>query len=329
MTAARETVRVGVITNPGSQRNRRGLAEVTRLMAGASNARHAVLEQVGDIPGILADFAAAEVEVVAIAAGDGTVQAVLTEIYGRRPFAQAPLLAVAPRGMTNMIAGDVGLSRGPGRALDALARLLSSDRAGLAAQAQSRRILRVENALNREPQYGMFFGGAGICRAIDACLTKVHPMKLHHDIGVAATLAGLLGGWLLGRGRGEAGGIFYGDRLTVTLDNRPPETLEALVVLATTLDRLILGSRPFWGGDEGRMRFTTIAYPPQRLLRYARRLLYGGKERDLPACYRSRSSDRVALAMDCPFTLDGEMFEPTPGREIILTAADEARFVRL
>jgi hypothetical protein len=58
-------------------------------------------------------------------------------------------------------------------------------------------------------------------------------------------------------------------------------------------------------------------------------VLYGGEERALPAGYLSRAGDRIALAMDCPFTLDGEIFQPTPGREVVLTAADEARFVRL
>ena len=328
MTAVGERAKIGVITNPRSQRNKRGLDEVTRLLDGAaSHVRHAVIEQVGDIPAILSDFAAAEVTVVAVAAGDGTVQAVLTEIYGRRPFAQAPLLAVVPRGMTNMIAADVGVAR-KGKPLAALARLLAAPRATLEAATETRHILRAENILNREPQYGMFFGGAGIVRAIDACLTKVHPYKVEHDAALAATLVGLLGSWLFRRGAKDDG-LFYGDRITMTLDDQPAETVEALVVLATTLDRLILRSRPYWGEGRGPLRFTAIAYPPKGLLRHAWRILYGAPHRQLPAGYTSRASHRVALTMDCPFTLDGEMFEPIPGREIILTAADEARFVRL
>jgi hypothetical protein len=178
----------------------------------------------------------------------------------------------------------------------------------------------------------MFFGGAGICRAIDVCHTRVHPLKLEADTAAAVTLAGLLGGWLLRGGRGGKGGdgIFYGDRITMTLDDSRSEIMESLVILATTLDRLILRSRPFWGGGSGHLRFTAIGYPPQGLLRYAWRMLYGGEQRKLPAeTYLSRASNRVALAMDCPFTLDGEIFQPTPGRELVLTAADEARFVRL
>ncbi|WP_340118172.1 diacylglycerol kinase family protein [Pelagibius sp. 7325] len=320
--------RIGVITNPGSQRNKQGLAEMKRLLDGVPGTHHVVLDRITNIPAILADFAREGVTVLAVAGGDGTVQAVLTELYGQRPFAKAPMLAVVPRGMTNMIAADVGLKGG----LKGLRRMLEASPAALAESAVPRRILRTENVLNRPPQYGMFFGGAGICRAIDACRSKVHPLKLEAETAAAVTLAGLLGGWLLGRRKqpGEAGRIFYGDRITMRFDGAQSETVESLIILATTLDRLILHSRPFWGGGEGHLRFTAIAYPPKGLLRYALRTLYGGEHRRLPGdSYLSRTVERVALAMDCPFTLDGEMFQPTPGKELVLTAADEARFVRL
>ncbi|HMA14457.1 MAG: diacylglycerol kinase family protein [Bacteroidota bacterium] len=332
MTATANRARIGVITNPGSQRNKAGLDAMRHLLDGQPNVDHAVLDRITDIPAILARFAAAEIDVLAVAGGDGTVQAVLTELLGKRPFREVPSLAIVPRGMTNMIAADVGLARRGARdTLGALARLVAASPAALAAGVERRHILRAENILDRAPQYGMFFGGAGIPRAIDACRAKVHPLKIKSDSAAAVTLAGLLGSWLLGRGKdGERrDGIFYGDPITVTLDDGPPETLEALVILATTLDRLILRSRPFWGGDGAPLRFTTIAYPPRGLLRHAWRILYGGEPRRLPPGYRSRASHRVALTMDCPFTLDGEMFRPEPGRALILTAADEARFVRL
>lgn len=333
MSAAAEKPRIGVISNPGSQRNKAGLGELREVLDHAPNVRHAVLEQITDIPEILRDFARREVDVVAVAGGDGTVQAALTEFYGARPFERDPLLVVVPRGMTNMIAADVGLKR---RGIKGLQRLLSADAATLAASCVTRRILRLENALNLPPQYGMFFGGAGITRAIEACRSKVHPYNIKSDTAAAVTLAGLLAGWLLRGGRGGRGegSLFYGDEIAMTFDEAPRETLESLVILATTLDKLILGSRPFWGGEDatagGHLRFTAIAYPPKGMLRYALRVLYGGARRKLPPeTYRSWTPRRVALAMDCPFTLDGEIFEPTPGKEVVITAADEARFVRL
>ena len=47
------------------------------------------------------------------------------------------------------------------------------------------------------------------------------------------------------------------------------------------------------------------------------------------AGYNSRSADRIALDMESPFTLDGELFEPLPDRPIVLTADAEASFVRV
>ena len=325
--------RIGVISNPGSQRNKAGLSEVTQLLDGAPDLDHVVLEQITDIPGILEGFARREVGVLAVAGGDGTVQAVLTELYNRRPFETLPLLVVVPRGMTNMIAADVGLKR---RGLEGLKRLIAAEAQDLNRATLTRRILRLENALTLPPQYGMFFGGAGIPRAIDVCRSKVHPYNIKADTAAAVTLAGLLGDWLLRRGRRgkEEGGILYGDKVEATIDGGPTETWESLILVATTLDKLILGSRPFWGPepetDEGRFRFTSIAYPPKGMLRYAWRILYGGPQRKLPEeTYKSFSPRHLTLAIDCPFTLDGEIFDPTPGAPVILTAADEARFVRL
>lgn len=322
--------RLGVLSNPGSRRNKRGLHDLRSLLDSAPGARHVVLETIDQVPEILAGFARDGVEVVAVAGGDGTVQAVLTEYYGRRSLSEVPKLAVVPRGTTNMIAAEVGLKK---RGIEGLQRILAATPEELEAACVTRRILRVENALNLDPQCGMFFGGAGICRAIEVCRSKVHPMQLESDTAAAVTLAGLLGRWLLGRRR-EGDRIFYGDRITLRIDDGEPITTSSLIVIAATLERLILGSRPFWGGGPartgGHLRFTEIAYPPERLLRYARRILYGNEDRQLPdSSYRSWSARRVELTMNCPFTLDGEFFQPTPGRPLVLTAADEARFVRL
>ena len=63
---------------------------------------------------------------------------------------------------------------------------------------------------------------------------------------------------------------------------------------------------------------------------YAPRVLYGGSRRNLPEDrYFSRDADTVRLRMDCPFTLDGEFFNPDAGRDLILSSNERARFIRL
>lgn len=323
--------RLGVITNPRSQKNKAGLAEINSLLASQPEARHVTLGSVAEIPEILNDFARREIDVIAIAGGDGTVQSVLTSLFSERSYKELPRLAVIPRGMTNMIAGDVGLRR---RGLGGLNHLLETLSEGsLDSVTVRRRILRLENARGLPPQYGMFLGGAGIYRAIVACRAKVHPYKIQADAAAAVTLAGLLGGWLFRGGRGstaENDRVFSGDHIEVAFDNNPPEQLTSLVVLATTLERLVMGSRPFWDGGEGPLRFTSIAYPPKRLLRYAWRILYGKEDRQLPPdSYLSRRANRIALTMQCPFTLDGELLAPAAGKAVIITAADEMQFLRI
>lgn len=323
-------MKIGVITNPGSQKNKTGLAELTGLLDGAPDVHHVVIGKITEVPGILRDFARQEVEAIAVAGGDGTVHAVFSVLFGQSPFAKMPKVVVVPRGMTNMIAADVGLKRS---GLPGLKRLLEVARQGnIEEHLVTRRVLRLENALDQPPLYGMFFGGAGIPRAIEACRTKVHSKNIKADPAIAITLLGLLATWFLrgGRSARKDEKLFYGDRIGLAFEDEAPLTGEHLVVVATTLNRLILGSRPFWGGDSGHLRFTSIAYPPQRMLRYAWRILYGRADRRLPPeSYLSRSVDRVALSMDCPFTLDGEIYQPTPGKEVVITAADEIQFVRL
>jgi diacylglycerol kinase family enzyme len=93
--------RLGVLSNPGSRRNKRGLGDLQALLDGRPDARHVVLDTIGQVPGILAGFAREGVEVVAVAGGDGTVQAVLTEYFGRRGLSEVPKLAVGARGPTH------------------------------------------------------------------------------------------------------------------------------------------------------------------------------------------------------------------------------------
>ena len=45
--------------------------------------------------------------------------------------------------------------------------------------------------------------------------------------------------------------------------------------------------------------------------------------------YLSRNADRVYLRMDCGFTVDGELVDPSPDRIVSLSANDRIRFVRI
>ena len=54
-------MKLGLITNPGSERNKHGLKAMDDAVAGASDILHVHLESVADLPAVLADFACREV----------------------------------------------------------------------------------------------------------------------------------------------------------------------------------------------------------------------------------------------------------------------------
>ena len=101
--------KIGLISNPGSQRNRRGLQEIRQVLAGNPDIVHVTTEARGELDEVLADFARRGVDLLLINGGDGTVQTVLTRLLEKRPFETPPYLAILPRGMANTTAADVGL----------------------------------------------------------------------------------------------------------------------------------------------------------------------------------------------------------------------------
>ena len=324
MSEARTARPVGLISNPKSQQNRRGMSGIEREAERAGMV-HRVLNEMTELPAALDDLAGREVGLLVVNGGDGTLQAVLSALLVDRPFDRLPLLAALPRGMTNMSAFDVGLRGKPHRALARLAAAWA--RREVSSGIVTRRVLRADNIPGSPPQCAMFFGAGGIVRAIDYCKSKVHPWRIGADVASGLTLAGILAAWALRGGRSE---VVTGQRIAMSLDDAEEAPREMLLVLATTLDKLVLGSRPFWNQKGEPLRFTAVAFPPERLLRSIRKVLYGGNERNLPAaCYASGGAEVLRLRFDGQFTLDGQMFDAPGDGPLSISAPDRVEFVRI
>jgi len=320
------TPRIGVVTNPSSHRNKAGVEDIHAAIAGRPDIVHATLSSMSDLPAILADFAARGVGIVVPNGGDGTVVAVLTELFESRPIEPIPRIAVLPRGLTNMIADDVGLQ---GRAAAALTRLSDTcQEDAIDRHLVRRRLIRMEGARGQPAQVGLFFGTAGLTRAILACRKVVQRRGLGAKIAGGMMLAKVLGSNALGLSGGDD--VFRGDPIDVVLDGDVMDSGTYLMILVTTLDHMLFRSRPFWGTRPGALHYTAVRYPPRKLLRAIWPLMYGGANRRLPnRDYISENAGKISLTMSCPFTLDGEMFEPDPDRPVILSGDYEAEFIRL
>jgi len=100
-------------------------------------------------------------------------------------------------------------------------------------------------------------------------------------------------------------------------------TREAVVFcMATTLDRLLLGARPYWGEEDEAIHFTHIRSGARRLPFALLPLFRGRGGRLLTADrgYSSRNARRLELHFDGPFVLDGELYSArSAGGPLVLT----------
>ena len=311
----------GLIVNPySSRRNRRGIALAERLR-GAPGVSVAMLERFSELPGLLHRFAAEGVDTLFISSGDGTVHAIQTELVERNPFAGLPRLAILPQGTTNMTAADLGVQA---KSLDRQMELIKGG--GDAGACKVRATVKVANPRDGRVRHGMFLGTGAIWSGVKFCQDKVQATGLKGDWAAGIALAAGLARALLGRAGPGEDRLDRPYRMHIEADGAMRANGLQVLFLATTLDRLILGTRPFWGGASGPLRATTIAHPPPSLT-WARAILYGGEDRQLPAQCLSFAARDIAVSVACAFVMDGEIFDPPESEPLRIETGPEFTYL--
>jgi hypothetical protein len=311
------TRRAAVISNPRSERNRtEGILAPSRL------AERAVLHDFRDLPGILERLRASGVELIVVDGGDGTVQAVITELMASRSAERwQPKLAVLASGMTNLIAADVGVARRGAASVD---RLLGG------RETLRRRTVRLDlvDAASGKPHrslWGMFFGAAVLHRGAELARDEVHARGIKHAAGVALTIGTIAWRSLLR----QQDDFFLGDEIELRVDGGPADRRRRFLFMATTLERLVLGLWPFWGQGGGALRYLDVPGPPPRLLSSLARVLMRRPSAAMArAGYRSGSAETLSLSLAAACVLDGELVQPGPHERISLSVGPAVEFVR-
>jgi diacylglycerol kinase (ATP) len=210
--------------------------------------------------------------------------------------------------------------------VDGLAALLAALRSGrLEHCIVERPVLRVEMS-GRPARYGMFMGVGMLHRAVDFTHRSFPDGRSQGVLG-----AGLVTGVLIGRAAtGSLGGLLAPDKMRIARDGRVDPPGEILLALATTLERLFLRLRPFWGTEAAPIRITTIASGARGLARAALGVMRGRPPRHVrpETGYHSSNVHECLLELDAGLVLDGELFPPEADRRVRLTAPDRMRFVR-
>jgi diacylglycerol kinase (ATP) len=310
--------RVGVIINPRSGRgNGKGLALAERLKA--SSADVVVVERFTEIEPILARFCAANVELICVSSGDGTIQHIqtlLAETFRPKPY---PRLCLLPHGTTNMTAADIGFRS---RSLAAQAAFIAGPVVKIAAKRASLRIVGADDGLAR---HGMFLGTGAIALATKYCQTALNDKGIHGSWATAATLGiALLRAGLGRQAKDDPTRFDQPHQINLTVDGLVLAEGQNLLALCTTLEKLILGSRPFWGGQTNGIRCTTLGFPIPSLLRWTYPMLYGNETRHMPNVARSVTGQNIVLNSSTPFVLDGEFYN---GRELQIEAGPVVEYI--
>jgi diacylglycerol kinase family enzyme len=312
-------VSIAILTNTANRYNRSHPQVGAAIAAALPGALQIATQGTADIAPALTRVRAADVRLLVLNGGDGTVQKVLTELLAWGEPDQLPVLAILPGGTTNMTARSIN-----GRALTfkrALAAVARMQRAG-SAPIVRRALVATQPSGARLA--GFFWGMGAVLRGIEYCQNTVYNAGIggEHASGVALVRT------VIGIARRQppfSGGV------TVELAGSEPEgRFEASILLMTTLEQLFLGIRPFWGAQVGTMRGLLVEEPAHRLVRNLPALLRGRPNRHMTAAtgYHAFGTDVLDVTSSGRFTLDGELYD-FEGASLRIEASAPLRFLRL
>lgn len=305
----RPLARIGVIANPRSYRNKGGARPVDLPQAIVHKYEPGAR---GDIVSVLEALKAAEVEVIVVDGGDGTVR----EVLGAANLVyrgQLPRFAVIPSGKTNALAHDLGIPRDW--------QLGDAIRAHYAGRTERRSPVQVHWTHGSLPdQFGFIFG-LGVFNRATMLAQRVHKRGWFNGAAVFFTLAIGLSKALFG---GPASGWRRGDMVCMAQGGREIAAKRVFLMLASTLRRMPIGLKPFGPVRDG-LKFLTVDAPPKAILSHVMSLIRGVDQPALAAHgYHRHDAESLNLQLGKNFVLDGEQF---PGGNITISRAPPVEFV--
>lgn len=313
-------VKLALLCNPRSGRVRKRKHSAVHCFAESVAASLREASTPGEIGVALDSLLQEGPDLLAIAGGDGTVQAALTHMLAVHAPSALPPLCIIPAGTTNMTALDLGVDGGLKRCLQTLQQHMSEPHADGIVR---RRVLRVQRP-GCDDLYGLFFGAGAIASGVRYFHENISRIGMTGELAGGLVLLWLLGGLLLGRAERAL------QPATLTVSGTEGNNGEGsyIIVLASTLDRLLLGMRPYWGGEAAPIRVTLVCNRPQRFWRSLPSLLRGRGDRlEGLDGYDSFNTGVLELHMDNEFIIDGELFGGTAAGPVRITSTEPVAFL--
>jgi diacylglycerol kinase (ATP) len=313
--------RVGLLFNPLSGRIRKRRDALRRVIDGIPGATCREVTNAFEINASVDAFISANVDLLVIVGGDGTVQGVLCHLFATHPLDEWPVLTVVPGGTTNMTALDLGLCGSPESILHQLKESLQKQVPPVLLQ---RHVLCIEQA-GAAKVYGMFFAVGLIARAVIFSQSKIKQLGITGEIYSGIITLGYLAGVLLGRRSGAWAPV----KMAITKKNVELHRGAFAFLFASTLDRLLFGMRPYWGQEQEPLHVTFVHERRKRPLRSLWHLLSGrGNVLEEKNGYHSCNTGALELLVDDDYIVDGESYRAaSEGGPLRITAAGPVTFL--
>lgn len=297
---------------------RRHLVEVRRLVAQIPHAEIAEASAASDISRAVHHFALKQDDLLVVIGGDGSLQAALTALERLSPL-PPPDVLIVPAGTTNMSAKDLGITPKPLKVLQGLRHWLNGT--GRAPALTPRAVLRIQDSESSRVECGLFFGGGAVVEGVKYFHSHVRPKGIRGALGPSLALISMLLSLL------RSNGLPFVSSVDARL-HFPHDTLQGrwMVILATTLDTLMLNSTPYWGTEHAPMHFTAVEHRAPQLLRSLVQIMRGraGAKIRESSAYVSHNLSNTKVEGLKEYLLDGELFV-AQGR-LELSAAEAIRF---
>lgn len=296
--------RAGLIVNPRSGKSSgKGLALAEKLR-GDAGVSIRILGRFEDLDRFIRELAAEGVSDLFISSGDGTIHAIQTALAEEQPFARLPRLALLPHGTTNMTAADLGFRY---RSLDAQADFI---RKLVPSDLRSRPTIRAANPRDGKPRHGMFLGCGAVAHGTLYCQEAFNKKGVKGNFATFATLGSAVAKSLFTRfDPTDESRLDRPFDIAVEADGKAVSSGQQLLMMSTTLEKLVMNTRPFWGGHTAPIRVTIIPFPLPSVPRWILPVMYGGENRTSPPRTQSFCANHLSLRTPSIYVMDGEFFD--------------------
>lgn len=294
--------RVGLIYNPLGGWFRKHATQMQNLLAVLPGVRQIQAVNQAEFEQAVIAVANEKIEWLIVVGGDGTLQGVISGLFEHLSPDNWPEITIVPAGTTNMTALDLGTNE---RAEQVLIRIEQYLQQPAEIKRIQRSVLRIEQT-GRKNVYGMMFGLGLIARGVKFSRSQIKQIGITGSIFTILIVLRSLMGTFLGRSQAEWAPV------RITRQNNKGGQSEKVYrfALVTSLEKLLLGIRPYWGEESAPLHVTFVEQSSKHFWRSIWPLVAGrGHHLKREDGYTSYNTTSIELLLDDEYIVDGELYQ--------------------